>query len=144
MQIQHCPTFGEVPVLVVGFCPLGLQGFLRSGIVLPVPAQLGSIDTLAIEQPVDMDGSLVAVCVWNGCLRGKGARMNRAVGVVEARQGLGLLEGDVSVETGGEGLDHGHDQGELVGPGGPLWAVGVVTQGGAKQEWAFGQSILEK
>lgn len=144
MQVQHCPPLGKVVVLLTGFCPLGSQGLLGPGVVLPVPPQFGGIDTLTIEQSFDMDGRLVAVCVWDGGLRGKRARMNRAIGVVETGQGLGLLEGDIRVEAGGEGLDHGHDQGELVGPGGSLWAVGVVAQGGAEQEWAFGQTVLEE
>lgn len=144
MQVQHCPPLGKVFVLLSGFSPLCLQRFLGPGIILPVPAQLISIDPLIIEYPVDMDGSLVAIRVWDSGLRGKGARMDRAVGVVETGQGLSLLEGNFGEEAGGKRLSHGHDQRELVGPRGSLWSIGVVAQGGAEQEWALGQTILEK
>lgn len=144
MQVQHCPPLGKVVVLLSGFCPLCLQRVFGPGIVLPVPTQLISIDPLTIEYPVDMDGGLVAISVWDSGLRGKSVRMDRAVGVVETGQGLGPLEGNIGEEAGSEGLGHSHDQGKLVGPGGSLWSIGVVAQGGAEQEWALRQTILEE
>jgi len=112
MQIQHCSSFLEVFVLDFGLCPLSLQRLFSSGVLLPVPAELGSIETFLREQLIQIPGRFIPIIVRDGCLGRIGAWVDGRVLVVESGHSLDLLQGDVA-QVAGECLDHGHGEGKL-------------------------------
>lgn len=113
VKIQHCPALVVVVVLVNHLGPLCQQRLGGPWVVLPVPADFGSVDPLLCKDAIEVGGGLIPVGVGDMVLDSDGALDDGSVLIGHTRHGLRLVDRD-AVELGNKGLEQGHGDVEFV------------------------------